>query len=243
MKVLIVEDEQEIRRLIELHLRDQGHEVVAVADGTQGLELAVARPWDLLVLDLTLPGTDGLDICREVRIADRGLRYTPVLMLTARSSELDRVLGLETGADDYLTKPFSVRELLARIKAIFRRAEAMGRDKAPSERLAFGELEIDCGRRRVTLADGEVRLTAKEFDLLVHFAKNPGHVFSRAELLDRVWGYGHDGYEHTVNSHINRLRAKIERDPAKPRFVVTVWGVGYRFAEPNELQLDKSAVG
>ena len=244
MKVLIVEDEQEIRRLIELHLRDQGHDVVAVADGTQGLELAVGSSWDLLVLDLTLPGVDGLDICRELRIVDRGAqRYTPVLMLTARSSEIDRVLGLETGADDYLTKPFSVRELLARIKAIFRRAEAMSQEKPTSERLIFDDLEVDCGRRRVTLGTEEVKLTAKEFDLLVHFARNPGLVFSRADLLDRVWGYGHDGYEHTVNSHINRLRAKIESDPANPRFVVTVWGVGYRFAESHELMTPQSAAG
>jgi DNA-binding response OmpR family regulator len=156
-------------------------------------------------------------------------------MLTARSSETDRVVGLEVGADDYVTKPFSIRELLARVKAMFRRAEQLGRSSAgpAAARIEAGKLVIDPERRTVTLGGTPVDLTAKEFDLLLYFAGHPGRVFTRSQLLDAVWGYGHDGYEHTVNSHINRLRAKIEQDPARPRYVLTVWGVGYKFAEGN----------
>jgi DNA-binding response OmpR family regulator len=150
-------------------------------------------------------------------------------MLTSKSSELDRVLGLELGADDYVTKPFSVIELIARVKAIFRRMESLQRSLPGSvERLVAGPLEIDAGGRAVTLDGAAVALTAREFDLLLHFASHPGQVFSRAQLLDSVWGYGHDGYEHTVNSHINRLRAKVEADPAHPELITTVWGVGYK---------------
>jgi DNA-binding response OmpR family regulator len=154
-------------------------------------------------------------------------------MLTSKSSELDRVLGLEMGADDYVTKPFSIRELLARVKAIFRRVDELKSEKqehAPVP-LTAGELTIDPVKRLVTVRDIPVDLTAKEFDLLHHFALNPGRVFTRSQLLDKVWGYGHEGYEHTVNSHINRLRSKIEKDPSQPDYVLTVWGVGYKFAE------------
>ena len=180
-----------------------------------------------------LPELDGLEVCRLLR-SEPG--YTPILMLTARSSEVDRVVGLETGADDYLTKPFSVRELVARAKAIFRRVDAFRTAARGPERLAFADLEIDTASRKVELAGRSVHLTAKEFDLLVHFARHPGRVYSRAELLDSVWGYAYEGYEHTVNSHINRLRTKIEDDPSQPRFILTVWGVGYRFAESAELE-------
>jgi DNA-binding response OmpR family regulator len=155
-------------------------------------------------------------------------------MLTAKSSEIDRVLGLELGADDYLTKPFSFPELLARVKALLRRAEALGGNRnqpVDGERITRGELVIETNKRRATLPGQELSLTAKEFDLLLHFARHPGRVFSRSQLLDQVWGYGHDGYEHTVNSHINRLRAKLELNPAEPRYLLTVWGVGYKFAE------------
>ena len=155
-------------------------------------------------------------------------------MLTAKSTELDRVRGLETGADDYLTKPFSVRELVARVKALLRRVDALAPDTTNSADNAVierGSMRIDIGKRRVTVGDEDVALTAKEFDLLTHFARNPGQVFNRVQLLDQVWGYNHEGYEHTVNSHINRLRAKIESDPAKPSYILTVWGVGYKFAE------------
>ena len=193
------------------------------------MRLATSDNWSLVVLDLRLPGPDGLEICRAIR---KSRPYQPILMLTSRSAELDRVLGLETGADDYLTKPFSVLELVARVRAIFRRVEnVQALSEAPRDPIRVGRLAIDPTRREVHLGDRAVDLTAREFDLLQHFALNPGRVFSRAELLDKVWGYGHEGYEHTVNSHINRLRAKIEQDPSKPELIVTVWGVGYKLAQ------------
>jgi DNA-binding response OmpR family regulator len=231
--ILVIEDNQDIADLVALHLRDEGYEVTVHHDGSEGLAAARATPYDLLVLDLMLPGTDGLTICRELRA---GPHYLPILMLTAKSTELDRVLGLEMGADDYLTKPFSIRELVARVKALLRRAEAMGgnqqqAEEAAREILQCGDLHIDSERRQVTIDGKAVELTAREFDLLLHFARHPGRVYSRVQLLDQVWGYGHEGYEHTVNSHINRLRAKIEADPARPRYVLTVWGVGYKFSE------------
>jgi len=232
-RVLIVEDNPEIADLVALHLRDEGYEVRVIHDGTEGLAEAEGGGYDLVVLDLMLPGLDGLSICRRLR---GGAHYTPILILTSRDSELDRVLGLELGADDYLTKPFSIRELVARVKALFRRVEALGGQPATTtdndaEVITRGDLQIDTQRREVRLGDTTVELTAREFDLLHHFAAHPGRVFTRAQLLDQVWGYGHDGYEHTVNSHINRLRAKIEPDPAKPRYILTVWGVGYKFGE------------
>jgi two-component system OmpR family response regulator len=229
--ILLIEDNQDIAGLVALHLRDEGYDVTVHHDGSEGLAAARDNRFDLLVLDLMLPGTDGLTICRELRT---GPHYLPILMLTARSTELDRVLGLEMGADDYLTKPFSIRELVARVKALLRRAEAMGsqaNDVENTEQIHCGELLIDTERRQVTVAGNGVELTAREFELLLYFARHPGRVYSRVQLLDQVWGYGHEGYEHTVNSHINRLRAKIEADPAKPRYVLTVWGVGYKFNE------------
>lgn len=228
--ILVVEDDRDISNLLALNLRGLGFEVSLAASGSEGLERAQARRFDLIVLDLRLPGIDGLEVCRRLRLRPD---YTPILMLTARSTELDRVLGLEVGADDYLTKPFSVPELLARVKALFRRIEALA---APANAetlsvLSVGALTIDSSRRRVSLGERVVELTAKEFDLLAHFAAHRGQVYTRAQLLDAVWGYGHDGYEHTVNSHINRLRAKIETNPAEPRYILTVWGVGYKFAD------------
>ena len=229
-KVLVIEDEKELARLVELHLRDQGCEVTLTHDGAGGLALATEQSFDLIILDLMLPGLDGLEVCKGIR---RQSSYTPILMLTARSSELDRVLGLEVGADDYLTKPFSIRELVARVKAMFRRVDALAHRTERTPVIQVGGLEIDESRRQVRLSGRSLQLTAKEFDLLVHFARHPGRVYTRAELLDRVWGYGEGGYEHTVNSHINRLRAKIEADPAHPQYVLTVWGVGYKFYEPS----------
>ncbi|MFK8014547.1 MAG: response regulator transcription factor [Gammaproteobacteria bacterium] len=227
-RILIVEDEADIANLVQLHLGELADEVLIARDGRDGLARATSEDWDLVVLDLRLPGVDGLDICRRLREAET---YTPVLMLTARSTEPDRIVGLEIGADDYLTKPFSVRELVARVRAIFRRSDALqsADDAATREYIKAEELAIDAASRDVQLAGHSVSLTAKEFDLLLHFARHPGVVFTRSQLLDQVWGYGHDGYEHTVNSHINRLRAKIEPDPATPHYVNTVWGVGYRF--------------
>jgi DNA-binding response OmpR family regulator len=189
--------------------------------------------WDLLILDLRLPGLGGLDVCRSLRLHGK---QVPILMLTARSSELDRVLGLELGADDYLTKPFSPLELGARVRALLRRASIARDARLPRgevdrerELIERGPFTICTRSHRVTRCGDPVELTSREFDLLLHFVRQPGRVFRRTELLDEVWGYGHDGYEHTVNTHINRLRRKIERDPGSPEHVVTVWGVGYRF--------------
>ena len=230
-QVLVIEDDLDIAQLVRMHLAEQQCEVTLVGDGAAGLAQAIARRYDLIVLDIMLPGMDGLEVCRRLR-ARPG--YTPILMLTSKSTEIDRVLGLEMGADDYLTKPFSVLELVARVKALFRRVEAMaGAGAAPTAAapLIRGPLTIDATRRTVALRGETVELTAKEFDLLFHFAQHPGLVYTRTQLLDKVWGYSHSGYEHTVNSHINRLRAKIERNPNEPEFIQTVWGVGYKFAE------------
>jgi DNA-binding response OmpR family regulator len=231
-QILVIEDEPQLARLVELHLEDVGCRIETAFTGSDGLARSSRTDFDLIVLDLMLPDMDGLDVCRELRVRQD---YTPILMLTARSGEFDRVLGLELGADDYLTKPFNVRELVARVKAIFRRVErlAQQRKDAESGPLEFADLIIDQDRRQVTVHGRPVRLTAREFDLLAQFARCPGRVFTRAQLLDLVWGYGAGSYEHTVNSHINRLRAKIEVDPSQPRFIQTVWGVGYRFFDPN----------
>ncbi|HEU5284130.1 MAG TPA: response regulator transcription factor [Burkholderiales bacterium] len=229
-RVLVIEDENDISQLIRLHLQDIGCEVKQAFDGIVGLAEAEAQSYHLIILDLKLPGMDGLEVCRRLRSR---ARYTPILMLTSKSSELDRVLGLEMGADDYLTKPFSVMELTARAKAIFRRVGMLG-TQAPEQDgklIAARELAIDIERHSVTVRGQAVDLTAKEFDLLAWFARHPGRVYSREQLLDQVWGYQHSGYDHTVNSHINRLRAKIERDPQNPEYILTVWGVGYKFSE------------
>jgi len=225
-QILVIEDERDIADLIRLHLEDLNYAVTVARDGNTGLRNSSAGSWDLIILDLRLPGIDGLEICRHLR---QRSEYVPILMLTSKSSELDRVVGLEVGADDYVTKPFSILELMARVKAILRRAELTERPQTQAlDKVQVGYLTIDPATRSAVVRGEPVELTAKEFDLLFHFANNPGRVFSRAELLDSVWGYGHDGYEHTVNSHINRLRAKIENDPAHPELIVTVWGVGYK---------------
>ncbi len=229
--VLIIEDNPGIGELVRMHVAELGMNPILCERGDSGLERFREGGIDLVVLDLMLPGLDGLSICREIRA---GPGYVPVLMLTAKSTELDRVLGLEMGADDYLTKPFSVAELSARVKALFRRVDAMASSSVtdPSQQALITDgLRIDPLRRRVFIKDQPVELTAREFDLLWHFATHPGRVFSRAQLLDTVWGYSHEGYEHTVNTHINRLRGKIEADPADPVFIQTVGGVGYRFRE------------
>jgi DNA-binding response OmpR family regulator len=228
-RILIIEDNADLAQLLSMHLRDLSYDVDTAADGPSGLAQAGSAAYDLIILDLMLPGMDGIEVCRRIRERPP---YVPIVMLTARSSETDRVVGLEVGADDYVTKPFSIRELLARVKAIFRRVEQTGQAGRPEAgRIEAGDLVIDPGRRAVFLNGASLELTAKEFDLLLYFAGRPGRVFTRSQLLDAVWGYGHEGYEHTVNSHINRLRAKIEKDPARPRYVLTVWGVGYKFAE------------
>lgn len=229
--ILIIEDNHDIANLIMINLRGKHMQVEHAAEGKTGLRLALTGQYQLVILDLMLPELDGMDVCRTMR---KEKVNTPILMLTAKTSELDRVLGLEVGADDYLTKPFSVPELIARVNSILRRSGEYQSSQTTekSDSLQCGDLYIDPEKRQVLLSDNSIELTAKEFDLLWHFASNPGRVYSRSQLLSNIWGYGHDGYEHTVNSHINRLRAKIEADPTKPCYVITVWGVGYKFA-PN----------
>ncbi len=233
-RILVAEDQRDLARLIGLHLEDLGCSVELCADGREALDRALTRgPWSLLLLDIQLPGVDGLEICRRVRQSEA---YTPILMLTARAGEYDRVLGLDTGADDYLTKPFSVVELAARVKAILRRVQhlASRHADAAAPRLRIlrrGDLELDVDRRVARRAGAPVELTPREFDLLAHLMMHPTAVFTRAQLLDRVWGTTHDAFEHTVNSHINRLRAKLEPEPDAPCYVVTVWGRGYRLGE------------
>jgi len=234
--ILIIEDDPDIRELVGINVRDLGFELDSAADGLTGLDKVMKNSYRLVILDLMLPGLDGMEICKKMRAnEDR----TPILMLTARSQELDRVLGLELGADDYLTKPFSIRELLARIKALIRRSkfnnQIANEEKVEEQPLSFGELKIDPSKRKVTLKGKKIHVTAKELELLQLLANNPGHTFTRQELLDLVWGYQFEGYEHTVNSHINRLRTKIEDDPSQPVYLKTVWGIGYRFVEPEEL--------
>ena len=234
--ILVVEDDKNIVNLLALHLSDIGFEVDAASTGTEGLEKAMSGSYSLIVLDLMLPGIDGLSICRKVREQDS---YTPIMMLTARSEEMDKILGLELGADDYITKPFSPRELTARVKALVRRVRELDPNaerptgEAP---IQIGDLTIETERHRVFLSGTEIDLTAKEFDLLTLLASHPGQAFNREQLLDRVWHYQHEGYNHTVNSHINRLRAKVEADPSKPLYIRTVWGYGYRFSEAKEFE-------
>ncbi|WP_282608851.1 response regulator transcription factor [Pelagibius sp. Alg239-R121] len=224
--ILLIEDNADLAHLLPLHLVDLDCNVDSARDGAVGLQKALTGQYELIILDLLLPQINGIDLCQRVR---RENITTPILMLTSKSSELDRVLGLEVGADDYLTKPFSMRELLARVKAILRRQEVyLTKHSGSTPTLRIGSIVINTDERTIELDRERIELTAKEFDLLLHFASNPNRVFTRSQLLDAVWGYNHDGYEHTVNSHINRLRAKIESDPRNPDVIVTVWGIGYK---------------
>jgi len=228
-RILIVEDDEHIAELLRMHLSDEGFEVEHVADGRLGLAAVERGGWHALVLDLMLPGVDGLEICRRARAM---AYYVPIIITSARSSEVHRILGLELGADDYLAKPFSVMELVARVRALLRRSEALARNaRLDAGVLALGGLSIDPIAREARVDGQAVELTPREFDLLYFFARQPGKVFSRLDLLNQVWGYQHDGYEHTVNTHINRLRTKIEKNPADPRRILTVWGRGYKLAE------------
>jgi two-component system, OmpR family, alkaline phosphatase synthesis response regulator PhoP len=233
--VLIIEDDREIADVIAMNLKDLGLESESARDGDTGLQKALSKEYALIILDLMLPGMDGLSLCRQIREKNS---FTPVLILTAKSDEIDRVLGLEIGADDYMTKPFSVRELMARVKALLRRVRtdmekaALSREKG---NITYNGFSVDFDKRKVTLHGKTVDLTVKEFDLLTLFIRNPGRTYSRDDLLKLVWSYQYQGYEHTVNSHINRLRMKIEDDPGNPRYLKTVWGIGYKFAEIDEL--------
>jgi DNA-binding response OmpR family regulator len=222
--VLVVDDEPKIVEVVGDYLRRAGFSVTTAADGEGAVTSARARPPDLVVLDLGLPGVDGLDVARELRRTS----HVPIIMLTARREETDRVLGLELGADDYVVKPFSPRELLARVRAVLRRAEGPQMER---ERLVVGDVAVDTGRRQVTVAGRAVELTATEFDLLALLVAQPGRVFTRAQLLGAVHGEVVESYERTVDSHIKNIRRKLEPDAHRPRYLLTVHGVGYRFAD------------
>jgi DNA-binding response OmpR family regulator len=230
-KILVVEDDRELIDLLTLHLTAEGFQVSAAADGEAGLRAFQSGQYGLVILDWMLPTLSGIDVLREIRSQDT---RTPVLMLTARNEEADKVLGLELGCDDYLTKPFSIRELTARIKVLHRRierADELARINSGDRILDLGPLKIDHGKRKVQVNGEPVQLTVKEYDLLHTLASRPGRTFSRRQLLDLVWDQDSDVYEHTVNSHVNRLRNKVEDNPNRPRLILTVWGIGYRFTE------------
>jgi DNA-binding response OmpR family regulator len=224
-KILVVDDEPNIREVVELYLRRDGHTVVSAADGEQALRLYRQTRPDLVVLDLVLPKVSGLEVCRRIQADER----VPVVMLTARGEEEDRIVGLGIGADDYVVKPFSPRELAARVEAVLRRVNEARAGSGGEKSMVFGDLRIDPGAREVTIGDAPVTLTAREFDLLHHMASHPRRVFTRDYLMETVWGYAFAGDTSTVTVHIRRLREKIEPDPARPRYLQTVWGVGYRF--------------
>ena len=228
-QILLVEDDDAIADALRLHLEQAGYRLHHERDGLAALSAVDRQRWDLILLDLMLPGADGWDVCRHVRQNHAGV---PVIMLSARTAEAHRILGLELGADDYLAKPFSMLELMARVRALFRRIEQMRSQQPAPALLRFGcggRFRLDTVERRLLDEKTDVALTQREYDLLVFLARHPGRTFGRDELLRRVWGSGFEGFEHTVNSHINRLRSKVEDDPREPRRIVTVWGVGYRF--------------
>lgn len=230
-KVLVVEDDPNIVELLSIHLQDLNCILDKSYHGEEGCKKALQHGYDLIILDVMLPGMDGIEICRKVRAQNV---QTPILMLTAKSEEIDKVLGLEMGADDYLTKPFSIREFIARVKAIFRRMEMIGQSELKQKSkslLNYGALSIDLDKHKVSIKNQRIDLSPKEFELLSLLASNPGKSYDRSKILNLVWGYDFDGYEHTVNSHINRLRNKIEPDIQHPTYILTTWGVGYRFNE------------
>lgn len=229
-RVLVVEDDPNIRDLVVLHLRLEGLTTATAGDGEAALDMARAEPFDLIVLDLMLPGLDGVTVCRAVR-RDTQNRGTPILMLTARRDESDKVLGLESGADDYLTKPFGIREFIARVRALLRRRTAAAGPPASGRAVVAGALTVDPARRQVRLEDRDIELTANEFELLYLLASNKGIVFSRQALMTRIWGDDTHVTDRSVDTLVKRVRRKIERDPAEPRFVLTVWGTGYKFAD------------
>lgn len=225
-QLLLVEDDDAVADTVRLHLEQAGYGVHRESDGLRAIAAIDRRRWDLVLLDLMLPGADGWDVCRHLR-----LRHVqvPVIMLSARSTEAHRVLGLELGADDYLAKPFSMLELTARVRALLRRVELLRQPPPDLAELAFGSFRLDPARRELSRDGRVLALTPREFDLLYFLARHPRQVFSRGDLLNRVWGSGFSGYEHTVNSHINRLRTKVEAEPQDPKLIETVWGQGYRF--------------
>jgi len=249
--IIIVEDDQSIAEMLQFHMQEQGYQITHFSDGEMARQFLLKQhqgsdeAFDVVILDIMLPGCNGLDICKQLR---HEKPLTPILMLTSLSGEADRVIGLELGADDYLTKPFSMRECVARVKALLRRSQAVQSVQseqskmAEVEKLHIAELVLDSGSRTVLLDHQSIELTAREFNLLFYLLQHKGRVFSRNQLLDAVWGYSHDGYEHTVNTHINRLRNKLKRSDDKADFIQTVWGVGYKFADEAETAPDDTEV-
>ncbi len=231
-KALIIEDDKDIADLIAIHLADLGFEADIASDGKEGLLKALNNAYRIILLDLRLPGLDGMEVCKKIRLERINV---PVLMVTSKSEEIDKIIGLEIGADDYITKPFSIRELIARVKAILRRAEFTRQIAANgvNEEIKGEGIYINITLRNVEVHGRRIEFSPKEFDLLVLFASNPGRTYTRTQFLDIVWGYQFEGYEHTVNSHINRLRTKIERNLNEPEFILTTWGVGYKFRESS----------
>lgn len=234
-KLLLVEDDSELASLLSMHLEELGYELDHVNDGERGLQTALEKDYSLVILDVMLPKMDGLEICRRLREKKKSVL---ILMLTSRSQEVDKVVGLELGADDYVTKPFKLSELIARIKALLRRKQAIteeARAEPESPERVFGDLQLNLETRKVFLRGKEIALTAREFDFLAFLSAKPGRAYSRGQILNHVWDCDFSGYEYSVNSLIKRLRKKIEDDPARPLYVRTVRGVGYRFAELSEL--------
>ena len=228
MKILVVDDEKLLVKGIKFNLENEGYRVDACYDGEEALNMARAENYDLIILDLMMPKKDGLEVCQEIR----GFSTVPIIMLTARSEGADLLMGFESGADDYMTKPFNILELKARVRALLRRASISAPSVQPSSAvLSRGHITVDEDRRKVTKNGEIIELTMKEFDLILFLMKNPGRVYSRENLLDLVWGYDYQGDTRTVDVHIRRLREKLELDSAKPRYIVTKWGVGYYFAE------------
>lgn len=229
-KVLIIEDDADLAELLSIHLSDMGFETEKSFNGKDGLLKAMNNQYKLIILDIRLPGLDGFEICKKIR---QEKDTTPILMVTSKSEEIDKILGLELGADDYITKPFSIRELIARVKAIIRRTE-MAQQKeedTDNKEIQYEGFYVNLNKRIVEVYEKRIELSPKEFDLLVLLASNPGRTYTRMQLLNSVWGYDFEGFEHTVNSHINRLRSKIEKDANQPEFILTTWGVGYKFKE------------
>ncbi len=226
--VLIVEDDENILELLEIHLKDMGCRVDISKDGTEVMQMVKVLPFDLIVLDLMLPKANGFDLCKQIRESDPVI---PILILTARTEEADKLEGFMNGADDYITKPFSIKEFQARINAIFRRDRYLKVSENTQQVISAGDLIIEPDKRKVESRGNKLDVTPREFDLLMLLAMHPGRSYSRESLLNLVWGYDFDGFEHTVNSHINRLRAKIEPNINKPVYILTTWGVGYRFSD------------
>ena len=229
-KVLIIEDDADLSELMSIHISDMGYETEKSFDGKDGLLKALNNKYKIIILDIRLPGLDGFEICKKLRSEKD---TTPILMVTSKSEEIDKILGLELGADDYITKPFSIRELIARVKAIIRRTEIAVRveDDSGDKEIRYSNFYIHTGKRIVEVNDKRIELSPKEFDLLTLLSSHPGKTYTRMQLLNTVWGYDFEGFEHTVNSHINRLRSKIEKDANQPEFILTTWGVGYKFKE------------